>query len=155
MSYKTEFPDYDGEFFLPKGWEDNSWHNDVCPHAEKRDENLGVSVYLWQDYVNPENREYEEGKRYIYEIRLDKSFNYIFSFATDDLELIKEMVNSTHIPGPVPDTTRWKTYEVSYVDGNDMRYKVQDIKAENAEKARATIFEGNAFEHIVLNVKEV
>ena len=58
-----------------------------------------MSVYLWQDYVDPSKREYEEGKRFIYEIRIDKSLDYIFSFATDDLELINEMVNSTLVPG--------------------------------------------------------
>lgn len=155
MSYLSEFPDYDGDFYLPEGWKDVSWHNDVCPHAEKRDENLGVSAYLWQDYVNPKNREYENGKRYVYEIRLEKTFDYIFSFATDDLNLIKEMVNSTHIPGPITDRSGWKIYEVRYVDGNDMRYKVVNIKAPNEEIARGSIFEGNAFEHRILSVKEI
>ena len=39
-NYLIEFPSYDGDFYLPEGWEDNSWHNDACPHAEKRSKDM-------------------------------------------------------------------------------------------------------------------
>ena len=70
-TWKTEFPDYDGEFHLPKGWEDNSWHNDTCPHISKRVEHpdLEIEVNVWQDYVNPDKREYgDEYERYVFEV---------------------------------------------------------------------------------------
>ncbi len=157
MSYKSEFPDYDGEYYLPEGWEDNSWHNDVCPHAEKRDEEIGVRIFLWQDYVDPNNREYDAGKRYIFEIRVDKAFDYIFSYATDNLEMVKELVKGVYFPVHYTkaETKNWKTYEVSYVDGHDMKFKVLHIKAANEEDARQAIFEGNAFEHRITSVKEM
>lgn len=68
MSYISEFPDYDGEFYLPDGWEDNSWHNDVCPHIEKRSKDDSVKVYVWQDYSDPAKREYDNTARYLFQI---------------------------------------------------------------------------------------
>lgn len=68
MSYISEFPDYDGEFYLPDGWEDNSWHNDVCPHIEKRSKGDSVKVYVWQDYSDPAKREYDNTTRYLFQI---------------------------------------------------------------------------------------
>ena len=33
MGYREEFPNYDDELWIPKGFIDGSWHNDTCPHA--------------------------------------------------------------------------------------------------------------------------
>lgn len=55
--YKNEFPNFDYELpDLGKGWEDNSWHNDVCPSL---DFPLGGEkiVRVWFDYADPEMRE--------------------------------------------------------------------------------------------------
>lgn len=46
-------------------------------------------------------------------------------------------------------------FEIGYVDGNDLHFKVVKIEAENEEKARAKIFEGHGFEHRITHVKEV
>lgn len=97
MSYISEFPNYDGDFYCPDGWIDASYHNDVCPHIMKQNEKLGVSAYVWEDYVDPKLREYEEGKRYIFEIRLDERFDYIFGYATDSLLEIRNLVKGVTI----------------------------------------------------------
>ena len=46
-------------------------------------------------------------------------------------------------------------YEIGYVDGHDLQFKVVKVEAENEEKARASIFEGHGFEHRITHVKEV
>ena len=91
MSYKSEFPDYDGEFYCPKGWIDNSWHNDVCPRAMKRfeSETLEIEFSIWQDYVDENKREYDPTKRYLFQIHVNNDL--IFHYETDDLEKIKEL----------------------------------------------------------------
>ena len=65
MTYKNEFPDFDYSIpNLGKGWEDNSWHNDVCPSM---DYDLGGErmIRIWFDYADPEMRECgADGKRY-------------------------------------------------------------------------------------------
>ena len=93
MSYKTEFPDYDGEFFHPDGWMDNSWHNDTCPHIEKRAKvgNEEVLVYVWQEYADENLRESFKSKRYLFSIEISDG-EIIFSYETDDLEKIKELI---------------------------------------------------------------
>lgn len=57
MSWQSEFPNWDGgELYIPKGWEDYSWHNDVCPRAMLRveSETRTVEFSLWQDYIDVE-----------------------------------------------------------------------------------------------------
>ena len=92
MSYIKEFPDYDGELYIPKGFNDYSWHNDVCPHVEKRydNENLEIDVCIWQDYIDISLREREIGKRYLFQIKVNDGV--LFSCETDDLEKVKELV---------------------------------------------------------------
>jgi len=63
MTYKTEFPNFDYELpDLGKGWEDNSWHNDISPSL---DYSLGEDriLRIWFDYADPDKRECG-GKRY-------------------------------------------------------------------------------------------
>lgn len=97
MSYITEFPDYDGEFYCPKGWEDNSWHNDVCPRAMYRieSETRTVEYSIWQDYIDVNRREYEKGKRYIFQIEVNNDL--IFHYESDDLEEIKRIAKGAQI----------------------------------------------------------
>ena len=97
MSYKSEFPDYDGEFYCPKGWMDNSWHNDVCPRAMKRleSETLEIEFSIWQDYVNEDKREFDDVKRYEFQIHVNGEL--IFHYETDDLEKIKELEKGVQI----------------------------------------------------------
>ena len=95
--FKQEFPDYDGGFYLPDGWMDNSWHNDVCPHAMKRHEDGTdiIEARIWQDYANRENREYEDGKRYQFDIQVNDV--RIFCYETDMIDEIKALVSALEI----------------------------------------------------------
>ena len=93
--YRQEFPDYDGEFFILDGWEDNSWHNDTCPHIEKRSTNGTVRAYVWQDYADPSKREYENQKRYLLQIHVN--YDLVFHYETDDLEEIKRLAEGVQI----------------------------------------------------------
>jgi len=63
MSYKTEFPDFPASHMprIPLGFDDVSWHNDAMPRFES--EALGLT--LWIDYLQPEKREIETGRRFL------------------------------------------------------------------------------------------
>ena len=54
MTYKTEFPDFELDVTIPNGFEDVSWHNDVCPSFIDRDRRL----CLWVDYVDRSKSEF-------------------------------------------------------------------------------------------------
>jgi len=57
MTYKDEFPRFDYDLpDLGESWEDNSWHNDVCPSLDYPLEGEKI-VRIWFDYANPEDRE--------------------------------------------------------------------------------------------------
>jgi len=56
MSYLTEFPHYDDTILLPIGYEDLSWHNDICPHIERRI-NASKSIAIWCDFKEYSRRE--------------------------------------------------------------------------------------------------
>jgi len=57
MGYKEEFPDYVLDVQIPEGFEDCSWHNDVCPHWEKiLNKQTGERLELWIDYKEVEKR---------------------------------------------------------------------------------------------------
>lgn len=99
MSYSSEFPDYDGDFFCPKGWMDGSWHNDTMPKAVKEckalvsyKDHLYTEVWftIWQDYVFEDHREYEGGKRYMFEITV--GLETVFRYETDSLLEIQNFV---------------------------------------------------------------
>ena len=97
MSYKQEFPDYDGEFFCPKGWEDCSWHNDTMPKAVFY---FGICEWemmfiIWQDYVDENKREFQGEPRYIFQI--NKGTYTIFEHKTDSLEEIKLLVERFYV----------------------------------------------------------
>ena len=93
MGYREEFPNYDDELWIPKGFIDNSWHNDACPHAEKviiDVPKLYVSANVWQEYKDPSNRECE--KRYMFTINVNN--DNVFFYDTDDLEEIKKLIDA-------------------------------------------------------------
>lgn len=92
----TGFPDYDGNFFCPDGWKDNSWGYDTQPHIEKRNKDNNVVVKVWQDYVDTQKREYSYTKRYLFQICIDED-NVIFYYETDDLDKIKELMKGVNI----------------------------------------------------------
>ena len=95
MNYLSEFPNYDGDFYLPSGWEDNSWHNDACPHAEKRNGDGTIVANIWQHYVDSSKRDLGM-KRYLFTICVNED-DAIFIHETDDLEEIKELVKGVNI----------------------------------------------------------
>jgi hypothetical protein len=63
MSYQTEFPDFVLDVTIPDGFEDDSYHNDVCPHFTK---DIGASDFLclWVDFSDPSEREYSGQARF-------------------------------------------------------------------------------------------
>lgn len=89
--YKKEFPDYDGDFIVPKGWFDNSYHNDVCPRAEVR---VGDNVcfILWQDYVDINKRECSDGCRFVFMMEVDDEC--VFLYQTNDAKEVLKLCKS-------------------------------------------------------------
>ena len=96
MSYLSEFPDYDGEFYCPEGWTDNSWHNDVCPHIEKRSIDDSVVVRVWQDYVSLAKRERDNTKRYLFQVCFDGD-DAQFYYETNKWRKIEKMMRGVNI----------------------------------------------------------
>ncbi len=104
MSWKTEFPDYDGEFHLLDGWQDNSWHNDTCPHIEKRgcDKETEVRFCIWQDYVAIEKREFNDCcKRFLFHVYVNDDL--VFYYQSDDWNDIEQIVKGVSFP-----SKQWK-----------------------------------------------
>lgn len=98
MSYLSEFPDYDGKLYIPDGFADYSWHNDIMPRSQKvkkiprygNEPEVDVAYIIWQDYIDPELREYDNGKRYIFQIEINGEC--IFEYKTDDLDDLKMVI---------------------------------------------------------------
>jgi len=74
-NYRDEFPDFSAGDMpaIPEGFEDLSWHNDVCPSFERN------GLKLWVDYLNPNRRELK-GKRFT----LTHGDDAVLVFATDE-----------------------------------------------------------------------
>lgn len=62
MTYKTEFPDFDYTLPTVPGFEDASWHNDICPSLMMRLH--AVDLTIWCDYADRSKREFREGDQY-------------------------------------------------------------------------------------------
>lgn len=60
MGHKREFPDFTLDVTIPEGFNDTSWHNDICPSWTHETRNLR----LWIEYADPEQREYPDMKRF-------------------------------------------------------------------------------------------
>lgn len=62
MTFETEFPDYPAGTMpsIPAGFEDISWHNDVCPSFEHKAHGLRLFV----DYPDDSMRELPGGERF-------------------------------------------------------------------------------------------
>lgn len=100
MSWKSEFPDYDGEFHKLDGWSDNSWHNDTCPHIEKRAKHCGTEIQfcIWQDYVDVDKREvYDQLKRFLFHIYVDG--NLVFNSESDDWADMENLAKGVDLYG--------------------------------------------------------
>ena len=106
--YKDEFPDYDDELYVPVGFVDGSWHNDVCPRATKilnDDEDSFIEINIWQDYKKRTRREDPDACRFILDIEVNCSET--FHYATNNLEIIKKIVDQNL------DSWNWKALERS------------------------------------------
>ena len=94
MTYKNEFPDFD--YTIPnlgKGWEDNSWHNDVCPSM---DYPLGGEKILriWFDYADPEMRECGGGR---YALAIGEYCELESLMGSDDLGEILDYIEKNNL----------------------------------------------------------
>lgn len=94
--YLKEFSNYDAELYIPRGWEDNSWHNNACPHVEK---SQGMyTACIFQDYKSEDLREdkYRE-ERFVccvhHEDANAKVYpNIVYEVLTNDIEVVKKFV---------------------------------------------------------------
>ena len=98
MLYKKEFPDYDDELWIPEGFTDASYHNDICPHVYQTMRTWKAEGYMaetrvliWEDYKNVELREYDDGKKYVFQIEVDG--DTVFSYESDDKEKIIDLID--------------------------------------------------------------
>ena len=92
MSFRTEFPDYDRELYIPKGFEDYSWHNDVMPRAAKYYKNGLIGISIWQDYSSKSKREYADEKQFIFSIEVDNEI--IYEVRTNSINEIKKLAEN-------------------------------------------------------------
>lgn len=99
MSYKSEFPDYDGEFHMIDGWIDNSWHNDTCPNIMRRyvKGNTTLEFRIWQDYADINNREYDNTKRYMFHIYVDN--DVVFYSESNDWSDMEKLAKGVDVYG--------------------------------------------------------
>lgn len=82
MSYREEFPDFELDVTIPEGFEDQSWHNDVCPswYSEELD------VEMWVDYPKAEEREMQGYHRF--QLVSDPNYEHNVLICTDDYALV-------------------------------------------------------------------
>jgi hypothetical protein len=59
-----EFPDFDYDLPSIPGFEDSSWHNDICPSLTRTAADESQTLILWCDYADPAKREDENMSRY-------------------------------------------------------------------------------------------
>lgn len=96
MSYSSEFnvetyPCHIPKFLLKEPWQDISWHNDTCPsfwHPV-----LKVKVFV--DFDNLDDRELEEGCKYMVENTDEESSFVSPFFETDDENELRDRVGKT------------------------------------------------------------
>lgn len=98
MLYAKEFPDYDGELYLPKGFEDVSYHNDLMPHCRLLIDvdDTKVEFNIWQDYVDAEKREYYDDR---YHFQINVGGEDVFDYGTENIEEIKRLVRCIQVEG--------------------------------------------------------
>jgi len=58
MTYQKEFPDFVLDVQLPEGFEDTSWHNNICPSFKRGD------VEIFVDYADTALRELPDSPRF-------------------------------------------------------------------------------------------
>lgn len=132
--WSDEFPDMTDMPALPEGFEDTSWHNDICPSYTS--DKLGLSIFI--DYPKVEDREFGgEAKRFsVHRQKAGLPFGVWYS-ETDDWDVMLEVIEATRIAtkwvhilglGFHPDT-RGASYVAERIDEplfNDVQAKEYD-----------------------------
>ena len=98
MKYKNEFPRYDDELPVIKGFEDGSWHNDACPSLIRK---VGENAYLllWCDYKDKSLSDFadldgESYRRYALSLVNDEEGLHIDLISSNDLNEILNFINT-------------------------------------------------------------
>ena len=79
--FQREFPRFDTATLppIPAGFEDSSWHNDVCPSFL----NIKRQLQIFIDYADPAEREFPKSKRFRV-LRLNEHFEYVDTLTGSD-----------------------------------------------------------------------
>lgn len=100
MSYKEEFPKWNGEWVCPKGYKDESYKNDELPHVKKiyEKDNTRVEYRIWEDNIPTEENNYysvleKEGYKYRFEIVVNSTIIYIEDIK--DKKKLEEVIRRT------------------------------------------------------------
>ena len=97
QNYLNEFPSYDDELPVIKGFEDGSWHNDACPSLIRK---IGEDTYLqlWCDYKNKKLSDFadldgDRYRRYSLSVVNDEEGFHINLIASNNLNEVLEFIN--------------------------------------------------------------
>lgn len=71
--FTVEFPEFDPQTMpeIPAGWEDISWHNDVCPSFQVGNPD-GIWFRVWIDFEKEAEREFPQSRTRFAIDRLDE-----------------------------------------------------------------------------------
>lgn len=91
MTYQTEFPDFPAADMpaIPAGFEDSSWHNDLCPCFI--DEDAGLIIFV--DFADPAKREFPDTHRF-YLNAYDQGPGSEIASTNDWAELLNAVANA-------------------------------------------------------------
>lgn len=86
MTYQKEFPDFVLDVQLPEGFEDTSWHNNICPSFKRGD------VEIFVDYADTALRELPDSPRFSVQRFDAKADAYEDVIQTDDWQTVLDTV---------------------------------------------------------------
>lgn len=99
--YMREFPEMGPlDFEIPFGFQDTSWHNDVCRSFSKSLFN-GQELRLWVDHKEAADREYPESTRFVLALHDEGSAQIRDIVASDDFSVIDTAIEAFN-PGLTP-----------------------------------------------------
>lgn len=140
--WQREFPGFKGTIpALPPGFEDNSWHNDVCPSFYN--DNLGLALFIAED--DPADREFGEGAdKYTlnaYSGTLDAGDVQLSDtdfFQTNDFNEILDRINKAK-PKTSADVSKWiraVDAEIEALDDEEAGGDLHDIMNQLMQNAK-------------------
>lgn len=142
MTYRTEFPDFPESDWpeMPEGFEDTSWHNDVCPNITC--EALSLAIYI--DYSDPKARETgENGERFtVYRLDGDHTITDD-ALTTDNWQEVLDLVARVRAAGPFHDVLD----KLATNDGAILYWQTNKRRFEEAYNAGAILWIGELFVH--------